>query len=89
MNYPDLSGNIPRKPAYGIYSSQIIHYARSCSREPDLISRIQDLTRKLAKKKFVIQDMKVTLRKCLLRHPWIAVKLGRNSIKKIFGEQFY
>ena len=89
VNYPDLSGNIPRKPAYGIYSSQIIRYARSCSREKDLISRIQDLTNKLAKKKFAIQDMKVTLRKCLLRYPWIAVKLGRNSIKKIFGELLY
>ena len=89
VNYPDLSGNIPRKPAYGIYSSQIIRYARSCSREQDLISCIQDLTRQLAKKKFAIQDMKVTLRKCLLRYPWIAVKLGRNSIKKIFGEQLY
>ena len=42
VNYPDLSGNIPRKPAYGIYSSQIIRYARSCSREQDLITRIQD-----------------------------------------------
>ena len=89
VNYPDLSGNIPRKPAYGIYSSQIIRYARSCSREQDLISRIQDLTRKLAKKKFTIEDMKVTLRKCLRRYPWIAVKLGRNSIKNIFNEQLY
>ena len=34
-----ISGNIyiHRTPAYGIYSSQIIRYARSCSKEQDLI----------------------------------------------------
>ena len=50
VNCPDLSGNIPRKPADGIYSSQIIHYARSCSKERDLIARIKDLTKKQSKR---------------------------------------
>ena len=36
VNYPDLSGNIPEQPAYGVYSSQIIRYARVCSHTKDL-----------------------------------------------------
>ena len=86
VNDPDLSGNIPRKPANGIYSSQIIRYARSCSKEHDLISRIKDLTKKLIKKKFDSREMELTLRKCLHKHPWITAKIGRHHIKKIFED---
>ena len=32
INYPDLSGNIPTKPAYGVFTSQVIRYARICSK---------------------------------------------------------
>ena len=28
VNYPDLSGNIPERPAYGTYISQVICYAK-------------------------------------------------------------
>ena len=30
VNYPDLSGNIPHGAAYGVYTSQVIRYARVC-----------------------------------------------------------
>ena len=85
VNFPDLSGNIPKKPAYGIYSSQIIRYARSCSRREDLINRVQELTQKLAKKNFKINELKSTLRKCMKRYPWIAAKTGMNAVKHIFS----
>ena len=82
VNYPDLTGNIPKKPAYGIYSSQIIRYARNCSEEKDLAERITDLTKKLLKKKFAIQELRLTLKKCLRKNTWI--QLQANSIVKIF-----
>ena len=27
MNYPNLSGNLPKKPCYGIFISQLVRYA--------------------------------------------------------------
>ena len=31
VNYPFLDSNIPSSPAYGVYISQFIRYARACS----------------------------------------------------------
>ena len=27
MNYPNLSGNVPKKPCYGVFISQLVRYA--------------------------------------------------------------
>ena len=77
INYPDLSGNIPRQPAYGIFSSQIIRYVRNCNKYEDIVERIQTLTRKLIKKKFTMDGLENAARKCLNRHTWIRVKTNR------------
>lgn len=50
VNYPDLSGNIPKDNAYGIYTSQIIRYARVCSEAVDFMERVKILFGKLVKK---------------------------------------
>ena len=86
VNYPDLSGNIPKKQAYGIFSSQLIRYARICSRSKDLMDRMELLSTKLLKKKYTIDGLKNAARKCLNKHPWIREKLGRLSYKKLFGK---
>ena len=31
VNFPFMSSNIPSAPAYGVYASQLIRYARCCS----------------------------------------------------------
>ena len=49
VNYPDLSGNIPERPAYGIYISQVIRYAKICNQTNDFIDRIRLLFNKLRK----------------------------------------
>ena len=33
-----MSSNIPSAPAYGVYASQLIHYARCCSNYSDFIT---------------------------------------------------
>ena len=50
VNYPDLSGNIPHWAAYGVYTSQVIRYARVCNDADDFKERIKLLTYKLIKK---------------------------------------
>ena len=38
VNFPFMSSNIPSAPAYGVYASQLIHYARCCSDYSDFIT---------------------------------------------------
>ena len=36
VNFPFLDGDVPRSPSYGVYISQLIHFARVCSNVDDL-----------------------------------------------------
>ena len=31
VNFPFFDGDVPRSPSYGVYISQLIHFARACS----------------------------------------------------------
>ena len=35
VNFPFLDGNVPRRPSYGVYISQLIRFARVCSHVDD------------------------------------------------------
>ena len=35
VNLPFLDGDVPRSPSYGVYISQLIHFARVCSNVDD------------------------------------------------------
>ena len=41
VNFPHLSSNIPSSPAYGVYISQLIRYARACSHYQDFFTTTQ------------------------------------------------
>ena len=47
VNLPFLSSYIPPGPAYGVYVSQLIRYARVCSKYQDFIDRGKLLTTRL------------------------------------------
>ena len=48
LNFPFLDGDVPRPlPIYGVYISQLIRFARVCSRVDDFINRNKFLTSKL------------------------------------------
>ena len=67
VNFPFLSSNIPQSPAYGVFVSQLIRYARASSLYEDFITRSQLLTSKLLKQGFT-------------RNRLIATFLLRNSM---------
>ena len=52
VNFPFSSSNIPQSPAYGVFVSQLIRYARASSLYDDFITRSQLLTFKLLKEGF-------------------------------------
>ena len=70
VNYPDLSGNIPEWPAYGIYISQVIRYVKICNQTKDFIDRIRLLFNKLRKKHFSKERLLTALKKCCRKNPW-------------------
>ena len=39
VNLPFLDGDVPRSPSYGVYISQLIHFARVCSNVKDFNNR--------------------------------------------------
>ena len=47
VKFPFLSSNIPSAPAYDVYASQLIRYARACSNNQDFMERGKVLTTQL------------------------------------------
>ena len=39
VNFPFLDGDVPRRPSYGVYISQLIRFARVCSHVYDFNTR--------------------------------------------------
>ena len=49
VNFPFLDGDVPRRPSYGVYISQLIRFARVCSLVEEFNALNQCLTAKLLK----------------------------------------
>ena len=51
VNFPFLDGDVPRRPSYGQYISQLIKFARVCSHVEDFYINVRNkcLTAKLLK----------------------------------------
>jgi hypothetical protein len=47
INFPFLCGDVPLSPAYGVYISQLIRYARACFAYEDFSKRGKLLAKKL------------------------------------------
>ena len=62
-NFPFLSSNIPSSPAYGVFISQLIRYARACSSYECFILRAARLSFKLLRQGYVMERLKSSLRK--------------------------
>ena len=61
-NFPFLSSNIPTSPAYGVFISQLIRYARACSSYGCFILRATRLSNKLLEQGYVKERLKSSLR---------------------------
>ena len=61
-NFPFMSSNIPTSPAYGVFISQLIRYARACSSYGCFILRATRLSNKLLEQGYVKERLKSSLR---------------------------
>ena len=62
-NFPFLSSNIPSSPAYGVFISQLIRYARACSSYECFILRAARLSSTFLGQGYVMERLKSSLRK--------------------------
>ena len=68
VNFPFLDGDVPRRPSYGVYISQLIRFARVCSHVDDLNTRNKCLTAKLLKQGYRYHKLRKAFSKFYRRH---------------------
>ena len=61
-NFPFLRSNIPSSPAYGVFISQLIRYAKACSSYECFILRAVRLSSKLLGQGYVMERLKSSLK---------------------------
>ena len=78
VNFPFMSNNIPSAPAYGVYVSQLIRYARCCSNYSDFLLRDRALVTKLLSQGYKVNRLSNTLKKFYGRHTDLVGKYKKN-----------
>ena len=63
VNFPFMSSNIPSAPAYGVYASQLIRYARRCSNYSDFLLRHRALVTRLLSQGYKVDRLSNTCKK--------------------------
>ena len=68
LNFPFLDGDVPRSPSYGVYTSQLIRFARVSSNVDDFNNRNLFLTAKLLKQGYRYHKIRKTVSKRAYRN---------------------
>ena len=68
VDFPFLDGDVPRRPAYGVYISQLVRFARVCSHVDDFNTRNKCLTAKLLKQGYRYHKLRKAFSKFYRRH---------------------
>ena len=82
VNYPHMDSNIPSKPAYGVFISQLIRYLRVCGNYQHFVYRSVQITTRLQRQGFDYVVLCNTFKKFLQRHP-IALRKYQRSHRQM------
>ena len=66
--FPFLDGDVPRRPSYGVYITQLIRFDRVCSHVEDLNARSKCLTAKHLKQGYRYHKLRKAFSKFYHRH---------------------
>ena len=80
-----MCSNIPAKPTYGVYVSQLIRISRICDNYVSFVKRHQLLTERLIKQGFWYNKLSVSFKKFSRRHPMLFNKYAV-SVKRHIRE---
>ena len=76
VNFPFLCGNIPASPAYGVFVSQLVRYARACSSYQDFKTRAKQLADKLLRQGYLKIRLQSSFKKFYGRHHILVDQYG-------------
>ena len=76
VNFPTLTGNIPKKSSYGVFVGEAVRYARACSYFKDFKLRTLSLVSKLMKQGFTPRLLKRSWLKFCDDHLLLVQKYG-------------
>ena len=85
VNFPFMSSNIPSAPAYGVYASQLIRYARCCSNYSDFLSRHRAPVTRLLSQGCKVNRLSKTFKKFYGRHTDL-VGQYKKSVCQMFAD---
>ena len=78
VNFPFMLSNIPSAPAYGVYASQLICYARCCSYYSDFLSRHRAPVTRFLSQGYKVNRLSNTLKKFYGRHTDLVGQYKKN-----------
>ena len=73
---PFLDGDVPRRPSYGVYISQLIRFARACGHVEDFNARNNFLTAKLFKQGYRYHKLRKAFSKFYRQHHELGSKFN-------------
>ena len=86
VNFPWLSGDVPRLPSYGIYISQLVRFARCCISDFDFYSKNLQITSKLLTQGYRYHKLRKTFGKFFRSYPELLSKLGAISFQEYLSK---
>ena len=87
INFPNMCSNIPASPAYGVYISQFIRYARASSNYSDFLKRHLHLRNRLLDQGYEKIRLIRSLKKFIFRYQDL-VEIYSFSVEKIINDGF-
>ena len=88
INFPNMCSNIPASPAYGVYISQLIRYARASSNYSDFLKRHLHLRDRLLDQGYKKIRLIRSLKKFIFRYQDL-VEIYSVSAEKIMSKIFF
>ena len=76
VNFSFSDGDVPLRPSYGVYFSQLIRFARVCSHVDDLNTRNKCLTAKLLEQGYRYHKLRKVFSKYYSRHNELVSKFN-------------
>ena len=89
VNFPYLDSCIPRKPALGIFLSQLIRYARICSKFEDFSIRALTLSKRLQNQGYKVLELRKLVVRFFHERGSLLERYGERDINRFISKTLY
>ena len=87
VNFPWLSGDVPRLPSYGIYISQLVPFTKCCTSVLDFHSKNLQITSKLLAQVYKYHKLRKTFGKFFRSYSELLSKFGAISFQEYVSKR--